>query len=150
MANTQAVCNSFKTELMLGTHALGTPATRGTTAKDVIKAALYFASATLNKSTTAYSVTGEVSSAGYPAGGVTVTNATEPTNTSDVSHWTPSASLDWTGITVTAFDTVLFYNSSQANKAIAVYTFGSQTVAAGNFSLTMPTNNNTTGLLRIS
>lgn len=151
MANTQAVCNSFKTELLNGIHAFGTTVTRGATTKDTFKAALYLASATYNKSTTAYSTTGEVSGTNYTAAGVTVTNANAPANASDVSYWTPSASFAWTTVTLsTAFDAVLIYNSTQGGNAVAVYTFGSQTVTAGNFTLTMPTNDQTTGLLRLT
>lgn len=151
MANTQAICNSFKTELMNGIHAFGTTVVRGATTKDSFKAALYLASATVNKSTTAYSATGEVSGTNYTAGGVAVTNANAPANASDVSYWTPSASFSWTNVTLsTAFDAVLLYNSTQSDKAVAVFTFGSQTISAGNFSLTQPTNDQTTGLIRIS
>ncbi len=74
MANTQAVCTSFKVELFNGHHALGTAVTRGATTADTIKAALFLASATINASTTAYSTTGEVTGTNYTAGGVTVTN----------------------------------------------------------------------------
>ena len=151
MANTQAVCNSFKTELMNGIHAFSTTVVRGATTLDSFKAALYLASATINKSTTAYSGTGEVSGTNYTAGGVAVTNANAPANASDVTYWTPSGSFSWTTVTLaTAFDCCLLYNSTQGNKAVAVYTFSSQTVTAGNFTLTMPTNDQTNGLLRIS
>lgn len=151
MANTAAICNSFKTELMNGIHAFGTTVTRGATTKDTFKAALFLASATINKSTTAYSTTGEVTGTNYTAGGVTVTNANAPANASDTSYWTPSASFAWTTVTLsTAFDCVLLYNSTQGDKSVAAYTFGSQTVTAGNFTLTMPTNDQTTGLLRLA
>jgi hypothetical protein len=50
----------------------------------------------------------------------------------------------------TAFDAVLIYNSTSSNKAVSVHNFGSQTVTAGTFTLTMPTNDATTGLLRIA
>jgi hypothetical protein len=151
LANTQAVCTSFKVDLMLGKMALGTTVVRAGTTKDTIKAALYLASATVNASTTAYSSTGEVTGTNYTAGGVTVTNATEPTSTSTTAHWTPSASIAYTTVTLaTAFDAVLLYNSTQSEKAIAVYTFGSQTITAGTFTLTMPTNDGTTGLLRLA
>lgn len=151
MANSQAMCTSFKVEILNGVHAIGTPPTRGTTAKDTFKAALYEATATLGAGTTAYSVSGEVSGAGYSAGGITVTNATAPTSTGTTAYWTPSASLTYTSVTLTtAFDAVLIYNSTQSDKAVAVYTFGSQTVTAGTFILTMPTNDATTGLLRIA
>ena len=151
MANTQAMCTSFKGEILSGIHALGTTVTRGATTADTIKAALYLASATVNAATTAYSATGEVSGTGYTAGGVTVTNATAPTTSGTTGYWTPSASLTWSTVTLsTAFDCVLFYNSTQANRAISVHTFGSQTVTAGNFTLTMPTNAAGTALVRIA
>lgn len=151
MANTQAMCTSFKQEILQGIHALGTTVTRGATTPDVIKAALYLASATYNAATTAYSATGEVSGTNYTAGGATVTNATAPTTSGTTAYWTPSANVTWTNVTLaTAFDAVLFYNSSQANRAISVHTFGSQTVTAGNFTLTMPTNDASNALIRIA
>ena len=156
MANTQSMCTSFMGELMTATHNFGTAPTRGTGTADTFKAALYLASATVNASTTAYSSTGEVTGAGYTAGGVTVTNATPPasTNTSataGTAYWTPSASITYTSVTLTtAFDAVLIYNSSQSNKAVSVHTFGSQTVTAGTFTLTMPSNTTSTALLRLA
>jgi len=151
MANTQAICTSFKVQLLLGHHALGTSVVRVGTGADSIKAALFLASATRNASDTVYNTTGEVSGTNYTAGGVAVTNGTQPTNTSTTAHWTPSASIVYTTVTLsTAFDAVLLYNSTQGDKAIAVYTFGSQTINAGTFTLTMPTNDGTTGLLRLA
>jgi hypothetical protein len=150
------MCTSFMGELMTATHNFGVAPTRGTSATDTFKAALYLASATYDASTTAYSVTGEVSGAGYSAGGVTVTAATAPTATNSsatagVAFFTPSASITYTSVTLTtAFDAVLIYNSTQSNKAVAVYTFGSQTVTAGTFTLTMPSNTTTTALLRLA
>ena len=150
MANTQAMCTSFMKELMTATHDF----TTGT--GDTFKAALYEATATYNAATTAYSTSGEVSGAGYSAGGVTVTNGTSPlsTNTSataGTAYWTPSASITYSNVTLTtAFDAVLIYNSSKSDKAVSVHTFGSQTVTAGTFTLTMPTNNTTNALLRLA
>lgn len=156
MANTQSMCTSFMGELLTGTHNFGTAPIRAATTADTFKGALYLASATINAATTAYSVTGEVTGAGYSAGGVTVTNATAPTATNSsatagVAYWTPSGSLVYTTVTLsTAFDTVLVYNSTQSNKAVSVHTFGSQTITAGTFTLTMPSNTTTTALLRLS
>lgn len=157
MANTQSMCTSFLGELLSATHNFSSanPAHTANTA-DTFKAALYLASATLNASTTAYSATGEVTGTGYTAGGVTVTNATNPASTNSsttagVGYWTPSASITYTTVTLTtAFDTVLIYNSTQGNKAVSVHTFGSQTVTAGTFTLTMPSNSTTTALLRLA
>ena len=143
-------------QLLTGTHNFGVAPIRAATTADTFKAALYLTSATVNAATTVYSSTGEVSGAGYSAGGVTVTNATVPaaTNTSPtagVAYWTPSASITYTSVTLsTAFDAVLIYNSTQADKAVSVHTFGSQTITAGTFTLTMPTNDTSTALLRLS
>ncbi len=156
MANTQSMCTSFMGELMTATHNFGTAPIRAATTADTFKGALYLASATVNASTTAYSSTGEVTGTGYSAGGVTVTNATPPTATNSsatagVAYWTPSASLTYTSVTLTtAFDAVLIYNSSQSDKAVSVHTFGSQTITAGTFTLTMPANTTSTALLRLA
>jgi hypothetical protein len=155
------MCTSFMSELMLGQHQLGTSTivSRGSLTSpttDTVKAALYLVSATINAGTTAYAATGEVTGTNYSAGGVTVTNATAPTSTNSsstagVAYWTPSASIVYTTVTLaTAFDTVLLYNSTQSNKAISVHTFGSQTITAGTFTLTMPSNSTTTALLRLA
>jgi hypothetical protein len=161
MANTQSMCTSFMSELMLGQHQLGTSTivSRGSLTSpttDTLKAALYLVSATYDAATTAYSATGEVSGTGYTAGGVTVTNATAPTSTNTsatagVAFFTPSASIVYTTVTLaTAFDTVLLYNSTQSNKAISVHTFGSQTITAGTFTLTMPANTTAAALIRLA
>jgi len=151
MANAQAMCTSFKTEILNGIHALGTSVVRAGTGADSLKAALYLASASLGAGTTAYSATGEVSGAGYSAGGVAVTNATAPTSSGTTAYWTPSASFTYTTVTLaTSFDCVLVYNSTQSNKAISVHTFGAQTITAGTFSLSMPTNDSTNALIRIA
>ena len=150
MANTQALCTSFMGELLTGTHNF-TPSTG-----DTFNAALYLTTATVNASTTAYSATGEVSGANYTGGGVAVTNANAPASTNSsstagVAYWTPSAGITYSNVTLsTAFDAVLIYNSSKSNKAVSVHTFGAQTITAGTFTLTMPTNNTVSALLRIS
>jgi len=156
VANTQSMCTSFMGELMTATHNFGTAPTRGTSAADTFKGALYLTTATVDASTTAYSSTNEVSGTGYSPGGVTVTNATPPTATNasataGVAYWTPSASLTYTSVTLTtAFDAVLIYNSTQSDKAVSVHTFGSQTITAGTFTLTMPSNTTSTALLRLA
>ena len=164
MSNTQSMATSFMGQLMNGGHQFGsiTLVSRGSLTaptKDTFKAALYFASATINASTAAYSATGEVtntSGTGYTAGGVTVTNANSVTATNSsitagVAYWTPSADFSWTALTVTtAFDCVLVYTSTQNNTAVSVHTFGSQTISAGTFTLTMPANTTSNALLRLS
>lgn len=156
MANSQGITNSFKFEVMLGYHQLGAATLTSRTSltsptKDVVKAALYLVSATTGPGNTAYTATGEVSGTNYSAGGVTVTNATDPSLDTTTGIWTPSASIVYTTVTLsTAFDAVMLYNSSQGNKSIGVYTFGSQTVTAGTFTLTMPSNVAATALVRLA
>jgi hypothetical protein len=141
MANTQELCNSFKTDNMAGNIALGT---------DTLNAALYLATATINKSTTVYSATGEVTGTNYVAGGVAVTTANPPALDGDTAHFTPSASIVYSNVTLsTAFDAVLLYRATGLN-AVSVHTFSSQTVTAGDFTLTMPTDDGTTGLIRLT
>jgi hypothetical protein len=114
-----------------------------------LKAALYLVSATTGGANTVYTATGEVSGTNYSAGGVSVTNANTAGLTTSTTFWTPSASIVFTTVTLaTAFDAVMIYSTTDSNRNIGVFTFGSQTVTAGTFTLTMPTNDATTGLIR--
>lgn len=154
MSNSQSMCTSFKVEILNGIHALGTSVVRGATTADSFKAALYLTTASLGAGTTAYSATGEVSGTNYSAGGVDLTGSPDwiaPTSSGTTAYSTPTNSIVFTNVTLsTAFDAVLIYNSTQSNKAVSVHTFGSQTVTAGTFTLTMPTNDSSTGLIRIA
>ena len=146
-ANVASVCTSFKNELMLGFHCLGA----GIRAADALKAALYLQNQSKGGGTTAYSATGEVSGTGYTAGGKAVTNGVAPTTSGITAFWTPSAQVQWTGLTIASlFDCWLLYNSTQANRGIAVLTFPAQTVTAGTFTITFPANGPTTALLQVS
>jgi hypothetical protein len=144
------MCTSFKQELLNGIHAFGTSVVRAATTADSFKAALYLAAATMNAATTAYTATNEASGTGYTAGGVAITSWNAPATSGTAAYTTPTASFAWTTVTFTAVDTVLIYNSTQSNRAVSVHTFSSQTVTAGNFSLTMPTNAAGTALLQLS
>ena len=150
MANTQSMCTSFMEEVLTATHDF-TPTTG-----DTFYAALYLTTATKNASTTVYNSTGEVTGTNYDAGGVEVTNGTAPNSTNasataGVAFWTPSAPITYTNVTLSvAFDAVLIYNSSKSDKAVSVHTFGSQTVTAGTFTLTMPSNTTSTALIRLA
>ena len=156
MANTQSMCTSFMGQLLTATHNFGTAPTRGSSTADTFKAALYLTTATVDASTTAYSATNEVSGTNYTAGGVSISGwndptATNSTATAGVAFTTPTAPITYTNVTLsTAFNCVLIYNSTQSDKAVSVHTFGSQTITAGTFTLTMPTNNTTNALLRLS
>lgn len=152
MANTQAMATSFKGELLNAYHNFSaTNPARTVNTADSFKAALYLASATVNATTTAYSATGEVTGTNYTAGGITITSWNAPTTSGTTGYTTPTASFTYTTVTLsTAFDAVLVYNNSQGNRAVSVHTFGSQTVTAGTFTLTMPTNAAGTALINIA
>ena len=156
MANSAGLCSSFKSEILMGYHQLGAATLVSRTSLtsptvDTVKAALFLVSASRSVADTVYNTTGEVSGTNYTAGGVTVTNATAPTTSGTTGIWTPSASFVYTTVTLsTAFDCVLVYNSTQSNKAILTATFGSQTVTAGTFTLTMPTHAAGTALVNIA
>lgn len=155
MANTAGLCNSFKSEILTGIHALGpgtgVPARTVATA-DVVKAALFLASASRSPSDTVYNTTGELAATGnYTAGGVTVTQATAPSTSGSTGIFTPSASFTWSAFTSSGvFDCCVLYNASQGNKQISVHTFSSQQITAGTFTLTMPTNDASNALIRIA
>lgn len=152
MANTQAMATSFKGELLNAYHNFSaTNPARTVNTADSFKAALYLASATVNAATTAYTVTGEVTGTNYTAGGVAITAWNAPTTSGTTGYTTPTASITYTNVTLsTAFDCVLIYNNTQTNRAVSAHTFGSQTVTAGTFTLTMPTNDATNALIRIA
>ena len=155
MANSSGVCNSFKSEVLMGGHQLGaitlvsrTSLTAPTT--DVVKAALYNTSASISASTTAYTATGDASGTGYSAGGITVTNANAPSTQGTQGTWTPSASLVFTTVSIGPVDCTLIYNSTQSNKAIEVCTFTAQTPVAATLTLTMPAGGAGTSLLNLA
>jgi hypothetical protein len=151
LANAQALCTSFKQDLLNGLHAFGTSVVRGATTADSFMAALYLASGSLGAGTTAYSATSEVSGTGYTAGGIAVGAWAAPSTSGTTAFTTPSSNLVYTTVTLTAFDTVLIYNNTAAGKnAVSVHTFGSQSISANTFTLTMPSNAVGTALIRIA
>ena len=147
MANSSGVCSSFKSEVLLGKHQLGAVTLTSRTSltaptKDSLKAALYLSSAT--------TATGEASGTGYTAGGIAVTNATDPSTSGTTGIWTPSASLVYTTVTIGPVDAVMIYNDTQADAAIEVITFSAQTPVAATLTLTMPAHAAGTALLNLA
>lgn len=142
MAITQAMCTSFKQELLVGTHnfTLSTG--------DAFKIALFTSSATLDATTTAYSASNEASGSGYSAGGNTLTNVT-PT-TSGTTALTDFADSSWATSTITARG-ALIYNSTDSNKAVVVLDFGSdKSTSAGTFTVQFPTADASNAIIRIA
>ena len=139
MAITQAMCSSFKTELFGGVHDLDT---------DTIKIALFTSAATLSAATTAYATTNEVVGTNYVAGGNTLAGAVISLDgTTAIVDFTDTT---WADSSITARG-ALIYNSSKADRAIAVLDFGSdKTSTTGDFTVSMPAAAAATALLRIA
>jgi len=150
MANSAGLTDDFKTNLLNGLHAFGTSVVRGATTADTFYFALYQTTATISKSTGAYTASGEVSSSGYTAGGKTAGAWNAPNVASNIAFTTPTTSVSWTAVTFTT-DCALLYNFTASGKnSVGSYTFGSQSPSAGNFTLTMPGNTNSTALIQIA
>jgi hypothetical protein len=156
MAITQAVCTSFKQELLQGIHNFtngsggGTSTTTGS--GNAFKVALYTSSASLGASTTAYSGTNEASGTAYSSGGAALTNVT-PT-TSSTTALTDFVDVTWSSSSVTARGAVI-YNSSttggSANRAVLVLNFGSdKSSSSGDFTITFPTADSSSAIIRIA
>jgi hypothetical protein len=143
MAITQAMCTSFKKELLTATHNFS--ASGG----DTFKMALFTSTATLDAATTAYAATNEVSGTNYVAGGTTLTNV-DPSSSGGTTGFTQFGNATFSNVTITARG-ALIYNFSKSNKAVCVLDFGSdKTATAGDFVVTMPTNATSTALIRIA
>lgn len=150
MAITQAMCTSFKVEILDGIHAFGTTVARAGTTPDTFKIALFTSSATLDATTTAYSTSNECPSTGnYTAGGQNLTVSTAPTSTSTTA-WLDFDDVTWSNATITA-NGALVYNSTQSNKAVAVLAFGGdKTSTSGDFTIIFPAANSTSAIIRIA
>jgi len=138
MSIVQGQTTSFKAELYQGIHVLTT---------DVIKIALYTASADLNADTTVYSSSNEITGGTYSAGGLQLTPVTVLSSTSDATAYVGFPNVSWSGLMTARC--ALIYNSSKANRSIAVLDFGSDKTST-TFTITMPANTSTTALIRSS
>ena len=150
MAISQAMCTSFKVELLSGGHNFNTTnVARTVNTQDTFKIALFTSSATLGATTTAYSVTNEVSGTGYSAGGNTLSISQVPTSTSTTA-WLDFADTTWSSATITA-NGALIYNSTNSDTAVAVLAFGGdKTSTAGDFTIVFPTADSTSAIIRIA
>lgn len=157
MAITQAMCTSFKAELMLAVHDF-----RPTTG-DTFKIALYTSSATIDASTTAYSSSNEVTGTNYTAGGNTLVNLGVVTSNNNASTGTGFTDFDdttWSNATITARGALIYNSTPSANSnanttltnaAVCALDFGSdKTATAGDFTIVFPTAANTTAIIRIA
>jgi hypothetical protein len=143
MAITQAMCTSFKKELMTGTHDFTT------STGNTFKLALYTSAATLGATTTAYSATNEASGTGYSAGGGTLTNVT-PT-TSGTTALTDFADLTFSSATITANGALIYNDTAGGDPSVVVLAFGGdKTSTAGDFTIQFPTADASNAIIRIA
>lgn len=158
MANSAGVCYIFKRDLLTAKHNF-TPTTGHTFHFALFEAAGSLTPSTVTAHGAAPANANEVSATGgnagiYTSGGSPVTN-TSAGNISDgtgtTAFWTPNAAVSWTGITFTSVDCALLHNNSNSKAAVALFTFGAVGLpSGGNFTLTMPANGASTGLIRIA
>ncbi len=139
MAITQALCSSFKQQLLKGEHDFDV---------DVFKIALYTSSATLDASTTVYSSADEATGVGYTAGGLSLTGTT--VSLAGTTAYVDFVDAVWPASTITARG-ALIYNSSKSNKAVGVLDFGTdKTSTTGDFTVQFPTNDAANALIRLT
>jgi len=142
MAISQAMCTSFKVQLLSGAQNFNTGTTK------TYKIALYTSAATLGATTTAYTTSGEVVGTGYTAGGEVLDVSQIPTS-SGTTAFIDFADETWSNATITARG-ALIYNSTD-NTAVAVLDFGSdKTSSAGDFTIVFPTPDASNAILRIA
>jgi hypothetical protein len=157
MAITQAMCTSFKAELMLGVHDFRDGS------GDTFKIALYLSTADIDANTTAYTATNEASGTNYTAGGEDLTNtgvSATNINANTGTGFTDFSDAVFTNVNVTARG-ALIYNSTPSangvantaltNAAVAVLDFGSdKTATDGDFTIIFPTNDASNAIIRIA
>jgi len=151
MAISQAMCTSFKVELLSGGHNFNTTnVARSSNTQDVFKIALFTSSATLDSTTTAYSTSNEVPSTGnYSAGGNTLVVSQVPTSTTTTA-WLDFADTTWAAATITA-NGALIYNSTNSDTSVAVLAFGGdKTSTDGDFTIQFPAADSTSAIIRIA
>jgi hypothetical protein len=142
MAITQAMCTSFKKELLEGVHNFKNSG--GST----FKLALFTSSASLGAATTAYSTSNEVSGTGYTAGGAALTRV-DP-STSGTTAITDFSDLTFSTATITANGAVI-YNDGASDAAVIVLAFGGdKTSTAGDFTIQFPTADASNAIIRIA
>ena len=149
MAISTAMCSSFKQELLEGKHDFQTSGSGGHT----FKIALYTSSASLDATTTDYSVSNEVTGTGYSAGGETLTNA--GVSLSSTTAFVDFSDVTWSSATITA-NGALIYNTTTdggtgTTEAVAVLAFGGdKTSTNGDFVVQFPTADASNAVIRIA
>ena len=146
MAITSAVCNSFKTEVLRAIHNF--TASSGNS----FKLALYTSSATINKTTTAYSATNEIantSGSAYSAGGIALTSVTPALSTDTACC--DFADVSFTSASFTANGCLIYNDTASGDPAVCAIAFGGdKTVSSGTFTIQFPVADASNAILRIA
>ena len=145
MANTSAICNSFKTEILKAVHNF--TASTGNT----FKIALFTSSATLGAGTTAYAATGmnEMSGTGYTAGGKALTSVTPSLDSTTACC--DFDDISWTSATFTANACLIYNDTASGDPAVCAVAFGGdKAVSSGTFTIQFPAKAATTAIVRIA
>jgi|TARA_R100000479_G_scaffold124039_1_gene64147 hypothetical protein len=137
------MCTSFKKELLEGVHNFKNSG--GST----FKLAMYTNSASFTAATTAYTTSNEVSGTGYSAGGGTLTRV-DPT-TSSTTAFTDFSDLTFSSSSITARGALIYNDSASGDPTVVVLDFGSdKTSSSGDFTITFPTANSSSAIIRIA
>ena len=146
MAITSEICNSFKVEILTGVHNF--TASTG----DTFNLALYTSSATLDKDTTAYDSTNEItntSGSAYSAKGQALTSVTPALSTDTACC--DFANISWTSASFTANGCLIFNDSAAGDPAVCAIAFGGdKTVTSGTFTIEFPAADASNAILRIA
>ena len=143
MAITQAICTSFKQEILVAEHNFTT------STGDTFNAALYTSSASLDATTTAYTATNEASGTGYTAKGAALTNVTP--STSGTTALTDFDDVTWSTATITARGALIFNEDHASDASVLVLDFGSdKTSTAGDFTIVFPAADASNAIIRIA
>lgn len=160
MAITQAMCTSFKAQLLLGVHDFRPT---GQTGADTFKLALYTSSATLDANTTTYSASNESSGSNYSAGGLALTNTgvtATNINANTGTGFCDFSDLTFPNVSVTARGALIYNttpsansnaNTTLTNAAVCALDFGAdKTSTDGDFTIIFPTNDASNAIIRIA
>lgn len=145
MANSPGITDACKQDMLTGLLDLD---------NDAFKIALIEATGSIGPTTATFDNANEVGASGsYVAGGLAITNGTVAIDTGespDVAYWQPTVAPSWTAFTNAAgFDCATLYNTTNADATVAIFTFASQTPSNATFTLTLPTNDGATALIRV-
>lgn len=143
MAITQALCTSFKKELLEGIHDFRTTG-------DTFRLALYTSSASLGAATTAYTATNEVSGTGYVAKGETCTKV-NPTSSGTTAYTDFSNDVTWASSTITARGAMIFNDTASGDPAVCILDFGADKItSSGDFIVQFPAADASNAIIRLA